>query len=79
MKIDLLTKEAIKRINWFLKPASLSVGGASITDSGTLNIGLNRDDVTTAQATELADFCNRELGLDVQRVNVNCKHVIDLH
>lgn len=79
MKIELLTKEAINRINWFLKPVSLFVGGASITDSGTLNIGLNSDSFTTNQASDLADFCHRELGLDVQRVNVNCRHVIDLH
>ncbi len=77
IKIELLPKESIVRMNRFLFTYGFEVTGASITDSGTLNLGLTCDEVTGKVAQDLANFCLTELGLDVHRFMINSHHVVE--
>ena len=79
LKIKTLPKEVIVRMNRFLRTYGLEVTGSSfVADSGTLNLGLNQDDVPQSAAVDLAVFCQQELDLEVHKVVVNSRQVVDI-
>jgi len=68
-------------MNDFLFSYGLAVSGASITDGGQLNIGLEKGCSATIGDTtpkKLAAFCINDLGMNVKRVLVDSLYAFEV-
>jgi len=74
MKIEVLPRETISQMNQFLSETSFEAVGASLTETGTLNIAFTKNEGEgnkKVTSKEFLRFCKEEMELDVTRLKVN--------